>query len=140
MKIHYLEIVTPDVDAACALHSQMHRVDFGEAEPMLGGARTAKLASGGMLGIRAPLRPTETPVVRPYFLVEDIKASVAAAARPGHSLPWSRRRSQAMGNSPLLFMARLNRGCGRCEWARPREAVSEPGASAPRLIGLAGSR
>jgi predicted enzyme related to lactoylglutathione lyase len=83
MKIHYLEIVTPDVDAACALHSQMHRVDFGEAEPMLGGARTAKLASGGMLGIRAPLRPTETPVVRPYFLVEDIKASVAAAAKAG---------------------------------------------------------
>jgi predicted enzyme related to lactoylglutathione lyase len=83
MKIHYLEIVTPDVDAACALHSHVHGVTFGEAEPKLGGARTAKLANGGMLGIRAPLRPTEAPVVRPYFLVEDIKASVAAAQKSG---------------------------------------------------------
>jgi predicted enzyme related to lactoylglutathione lyase len=36
-----------------------------------------------MLGIRAPLRPTEKPVVRPYMLVKDIKASVASAAKAG---------------------------------------------------------
>ena len=83
MKIHYLEIVTPDVSAACALYSAMHGVTFGEADQNLGGAHTAKLAGGGMLGIRAPLRPTEKPVVRPYVLVEDIKASVAAAAESG---------------------------------------------------------
>jgi predicted enzyme related to lactoylglutathione lyase len=83
MKIQYLEIVTTDVDAACALYSQMHGAAFGAADQNLGGARTARLASGGMLGIRAPLRPTEKPVVRPYLLVEDIKASVAAAAKAG---------------------------------------------------------
>ena len=83
VRIHYLEIVTTGVDAACALYSQMHGVTFGEADQKLGGARTANLASGGMLGIRAPLRPTEKPVVRPYVLVEDIKASVAAAAKSG---------------------------------------------------------
>ena len=83
MKIQYLEIVTPDVDAACQLYSQMHGVPFGDADQNLGGARTAKLAGGGMLGIRAPLRDTEKPVVRPYVLVEDIKASVAAAAESG---------------------------------------------------------
>jgi predicted enzyme related to lactoylglutathione lyase len=83
MKIQYLEIVTTDIDAACALYSQMHGAVFGEADQNLGGARTARLASGGMLGIRAPLRPTEKPVVRPYILVEDIKASVAAAAKSG---------------------------------------------------------
>ena len=83
MKIQYLEIVTPDVDAACELYSQMHGVPFGDADQSLGGARTAKLAGGGMLGIRAPLRDSEKPVVRPYVLVEDIKASVAAAAKSG---------------------------------------------------------
>jgi predicted enzyme related to lactoylglutathione lyase len=83
MKIHYFEIVTPDVNAACDLYSQMHGVTFSKADQNLGGARTAKLAGGGMLGIRAPLRSTEKPVVRPYLLVEDIKASVAAAAKAG---------------------------------------------------------
>ena len=83
MKIQYLEIVTADVDAACTLYSQMHGVTFGEADPGLGGARVAKLDGGGMLGIRAPMRATENPVVRPYVLVKDIKASVAAAAEAG---------------------------------------------------------
>ena len=83
MKVQYLEIVTTDVDGACALYSRMHGVSFGEADQGLGGARTAKLAEGGLLGIRAPLRDTEKPVVRPYVLVEDIKASVAAAAGSG---------------------------------------------------------
>lgn len=79
MKIHYLEIVTADVDAACALYSDMYGVSFGEADPSLGGARTAKLDDGGLLGVRGPLRDTEKPTVRPYMLVDDIKASVAAA-------------------------------------------------------------
>ena len=81
MRIHYLEIVTKDVDASCELYSQMLGMTFGKADPDLGGARTAALAGGGMLGIRAPLRDTEMPVVRPYMLVKDIQASVAAAAR-----------------------------------------------------------
>jgi predicted enzyme related to lactoylglutathione lyase len=36
-----------------------------------------------MLGIRAPLRPTERPVVRPYLLVKDISAAVTRAAKFG---------------------------------------------------------
>ena len=31
----------------------------------------------------APLRDTEEPIVRPYFLVEDIEASVSTAADSG---------------------------------------------------------
>lgn len=83
MQIQYLEIVTPDVDAVCATYAQLHGVTFGDGDPNLGGARTAKLASGGMLGIRPPLRDTEQPVVRPYFLVQDIQAAVDAAADSG---------------------------------------------------------
>ena len=83
MKIQYLEIVTPDVDAACTLYSMMYGVMFGDADQSLGGARTAELDGGGMLGVRAPLRDTETPVVRPYVLVDDISAAVAAASEAG---------------------------------------------------------
>jgi predicted enzyme related to lactoylglutathione lyase len=83
MQIQYLEIVTPDVDALCAQYSKVHGVTFNDPDANLGGARTAKLNGGGLLGIRGPLRDTETPVVRPYMLVDDIKASVAAAADAG---------------------------------------------------------
>lgn len=83
MKIQYLEIVTPDVDAVCETYSQLHAVQFGENDPSLGGARTAELADGGMLGVRAPLRETENPIVRHYLLVEDIQATVDAAANCG---------------------------------------------------------
>ena len=83
MKIQYLEIVTAEVEAVCKAYSQIHGVTFGEADPNLGGARTAKLANGGLLGVRGPLRETEEPVVRPYVLVEDIEASLAAAEDSG---------------------------------------------------------
>ena len=59
MQVHYLEIVTPDVDAICAQYSKVHGVTFGDPDPNLGGARTAKLTGGGMLGIRGPLRDNE---------------------------------------------------------------------------------
>lgn len=36
MKIHYLEIVTPDVDASVALYSKIHGVSFGVADENLG--------------------------------------------------------------------------------------------------------
>ena len=36
-----------------------------------------------MLGVRAPLRDTEDPIVRHYMVVEDIQATVDAAAKSG---------------------------------------------------------
>ena len=83
MKIHYLEIVTLEVDSVCKTYSLLHNVSFGESDQNLGGARTARLANGGMLGVRAPLRDTENPVVRHYIVVEDIQATVDAAAKSG---------------------------------------------------------
>ena len=83
MKIQYLEIVTPDVDALCSQYSAIHGITFNDPDANLGGARTAKLKGGGLIGIRGPLRDTETPVIRPYVLVDDIKASVDAAADTG---------------------------------------------------------
>lgn len=83
MQIQYLEIVTKDVDAVCAAYSAMNGVQFGEPDARLGNARTAGLTGGGLVGVRAPLRETEEPVVRPYWLVEDIEATVAAVVEAG---------------------------------------------------------
>lgn len=86
MQIHYLEIVTPEVDATCAAYEQTHAVTFAPGDPALGNARTARLATGGIIGVRAPMHESEEPVVRPYLLVEDIDAAVAAAVKAGGAI------------------------------------------------------
>ena len=83
MQVYYLEVVTKDVEQVCAAYSAAGGVKFGKPDAGLGGARTAPLAGGGMVGVRAPLRDTEAPIVRPYWLVKDIKAAVAAAQKAG---------------------------------------------------------
>lgn len=83
MNIHYLEFVTKDVDGVCAAYGAAHGVRFGAPVPELGNARTAELAEGGLVGVRAPLRASEEPVVRPYWRVDDIDAAVAAVAEAG---------------------------------------------------------
>jgi len=83
MKVQYLEIVTPDVDAVCTAYARLHGVSFSEPEAALGNARTASLSDGGVLGVRAPMHETEAPVVRPYILVDDIDAAVKAVQAAG---------------------------------------------------------
>ena len=83
MQIHYLEIVTKEVDAVCASYAAANGVQFGKPDTGLGNARTAALPGGGLVGVRAPLRETEGPVVRPYWLVDNIETAVAAAVHAG---------------------------------------------------------
>lgn len=83
VKVQYLEIVTPAVDETCTALADMHNVVFGDPIPQFGNARTADLKDGGMIGVRAPMRETETPVVRPYVLVDDIEVAVKAAKNAG---------------------------------------------------------
>src|SRR5689334_13206116 len=83
LQVFYLEVVTKDVDQVIAAYSAAGGVTFGKPDAGLGGARTAPMPGGGMVGVRAPLRETEAPVVRPYWLVKDIKAAVAAAKKAG---------------------------------------------------------
>ena len=83
MQIQYLEIVTPEVDATCAVQQQLHGVTFGPPEAGLGNARTAALPEGGMIGVRAPMHEAEAPVVRTYWLVDDIVAAAKAVEDAG---------------------------------------------------------
>ena len=83
MQIHYLEIVTREVDAVCAAYTAAAGAVFGAPDAGLGNARTAVLPGGGMVGVREPMQEAEEPVVRPYWLVDDVEAAVAAAVEAG---------------------------------------------------------
>ncbi len=67
----------------CAAYSAAHRVQFSAPDAGLGNARTAALAGGGLVGVRAPMHESEKPIVRPYWLVDDIEAAVAAVVAAG---------------------------------------------------------
>ncbi len=110
VQIHYLEIVTPAVDASVALHSKIHNVSFSAADESLGGARTARLADGGTLGIRAPMRDTERPVVRAYFLVGDIEEAVAAAARAGAEIAMTPTEIPGHGRFAIIIQGGIESG------------------------------
>ena len=83
LKVQYLEIVTPSVNETCDALAHAHGVVFSEPIAEFGNARTADLEGGGRIGVRAPMRDTEEPVVRPYVLVDDIEAAVKAAETNG---------------------------------------------------------
>jgi predicted enzyme related to lactoylglutathione lyase len=83
MQIQYLEIVTPDVDAVCKTLEELQDVRFGDPVPTLGNARTAKMKDGGLVGVRAPMHEDESPVVRPYLLVNDVESATKAAEASG---------------------------------------------------------
>lgn len=110
MKIQYLEIVSSDVDALCKQYSTVHGIDFSEPDESLGNARTAKLEGGGLVGIRGPLRESETPVVRPYMLVENIEASVAAAAEAGAEIALPKMEIAGHGTIAIVIQGGIE--CG----------------------------
>ena len=110
MNIHYLEFVTEDVDALCTPYEAMHGVTFGEPDAPLGGARTATLADGSMLGIRAPLSETETPLSRAYFLVDDIEAAAATAAAAGAVVALPPTEIAGHGTCAILIQGGIQSG------------------------------
>lgn len=83
MQLQYLEIVTSEPDAVCSAYAAASGLQFGEPEPGLGNARTAKAAGDFMVGVRAPMHESEDPVVRPYWLVDDIESAVASVVAAG---------------------------------------------------------
>ena len=114
MQIYYLEIVTPAVDAVCSAYAAANNVQFGKPDSGLGNARTAAMPGGGLVGVRAPLRETEEPVVRPYWLVDDIEAAVAAAIQAGGELAHSPMEIPGHGT----FASYLQGGIDHGLWQR----------------------
>ena len=79
MAVHYLEIVSTDVDTLTGLYQRMHGLSFGPPDPDLGQARVATRADGTLVGIRKPLAAHEQPIMRTYLAVEDIQQAVKKA-------------------------------------------------------------
>jgi len=110
MQVHYLEIVTQDVETICAVYAAEHGVEFSEPDAGLGQARTAPLEGGGMVGVRAPLSESEEPVVRPYWLVDDIEAAVAAAEETGAQIAVSPTEIPGHGTFAIYFQGGIQHG------------------------------
>ena len=49
MKVHYLEIVSSDMDAVCKAYELAHSVSFSEPDELLGGAKTCALSDGSII-------------------------------------------------------------------------------------------
>lgn len=104
MRPHYLEIVTPEVEATCTILSQTQGVTFSEPLEELGGARTADLEGGGQIGVRAPLHDDEEPVVRPYFRVTDIEQAVEVAESAGAKIALPPSEVPGRGRIAIYFL------------------------------------
>ena len=83
MTIHYLEIVSNDVDTLCATYERVHALSFGPEDPDLGQARVAVRPDGSLVGIRRPLAEHEQPTMRTYLEVVDIQKAVEEAEGAG---------------------------------------------------------
>jgi predicted enzyme related to lactoylglutathione lyase len=110
MKVYYLEIVSTDVDAICAEYEAIHNVQFGEAQELLGGARTCNLADGSIIGVRGPLRETEDPVVRPYWLVEDIEKAIGLVKTQGAEIAVPPLEIQGKGTFAIYRKGGIDHG------------------------------
>ncbi len=110
MHVHYLEIVTSHVDDTCQALAAQHGVRFGEPEAMLGNARVAMLDGGGRIGVRAPMRDDEAPVVRPYMLVDDIEAASKAAEAAGADFAMRATAIPGHGRFAIYFLGGIQHG------------------------------
>ena len=110
LQVHYLEIVTPSVKETCEALAQAHAITFGNPIPELGNARTANLKDGGRIGVRAPLRASEDPVVRPYLLVDDINAAVEAAKKAGGEIAIPPMELPGQGTFAIYVLGGIDHG------------------------------
>ena len=108
--IQYLEVVTPNVAATCKALENVNGVNFGAPVAALGNARTAALRGGGMVGVRAPMRETEQPVVRPYVLVEDITAAIQKVQAVGAEIALSPTEIPGLGKCAIYILGGIQHG------------------------------
>ena len=103
MFVHFLEIVTHEVDATCAALEELHGVAFSAPVAAFGNGRTAKLENGGRMSVRAPMHSAEEPAVRPYILVDDVEAAAQVATAAGGQLAVPPMEIPGEGRFALYF-------------------------------------
>ncbi len=114
VNVHYLEIVTNEMDAMCRVIEQTQGVTFSEPAAELGQARTTRLSDGRLLGVRAPIGE-EQPVVRPYLLVDDIHAAVKSAEAAGAVMLMPPTEIPGQGTFAIYSLGTIEQGL----WQNP---------------------
>jgi predicted enzyme related to lactoylglutathione lyase len=110
MAVHYLEIVSDDVDALTALYQGTHGLSFGPPDPDLGQARVATQTDGTLVGIRKPLATHEQPIMRAYFAVEDIQQAVKKAQESGATIAYPPTCQGNRGTFAIMIQGDLEHG------------------------------
>lgn len=110
MAVHYLEIVSNDVDGLTALYQRVHGLSFAPPDPDLGQARVATRADGTLLGIRKPLAAHEQPTVRTYLAVDDIERAVKEAAKSGATIAYPPTRQGGRGTFAIVIQGGVEHG------------------------------
>jgi predicted enzyme related to lactoylglutathione lyase len=103
--VHYVEIVTNDVDAAVGLYQGMHGLSFGPPVADLGQARTATRGDGTVVGIRKPAASHEQPIVREYVAVDDIQQAVKQAEQHGATVAYPPTPQGSAGTFAIVVHA-----------------------------------
>ncbi|GAB4335229.1 MAG: hypothetical protein Kow0037_14850 [Calditrichia bacterium] len=96
-RVHYLEIVSQDVDKTCQTLEKVLDISFGAEVVDLGMARVAEMPGGTLLGVRAPLAGHEQPIVRTYIQVEDIHKALETAEKAGAEIAYPPTRQGETG-------------------------------------------
>ena len=110
MAVHYLEIVSNDVDALTMLYQRLHGLSFGMPDPDLGEARVATRADGTLVGIRTPLAAHEQPVMRTYLAVDDIERAVNSAEASGAVVAYPPTRQGQRGVFAIVIHGGVQHG------------------------------
>ncbi|HZI10919.1 MAG TPA: hypothetical protein VE153_11065 [Myxococcus sp.] len=108
--IHYLEIVSNDVDALCGLYERLHGLSFGPPDPDLGQARVATKPDGTLVGIRKPLAAHEAPIMRTYVAVEDLQEAVKKAESQGALVAYPPTRQGRRGSFAIVIQGDVQHG------------------------------
>lgn len=108
--VHYLEVVTNEVESTCALYASLWDLGFGEPVADLGNARTAKRADGTLIGVRKPMADHEAPIVRTYVEVQDIQAAAKSAEQNGAMVAYAPTKQGDAGTFCIVIHDGLQHG------------------------------
>ena len=103
MVVHYLEIVSNDVDTLTGLYQRLHGLSFGSPDPDLGQARVATRAEG-------TLAAHEHPIVRTYVAVDDIHHAVKEAEDHGATIAYPPTRPGQQGTFAIMIQGGVEHG------------------------------
>lgn len=110
MALHYLEIVSPDVNALIAHYERVYALKFGAEEPEMGQARIAKQSDGSLIGIRKPLAEHESPIVRTYLAAADLEQAVKLAEAAGAQVAYPPTRQGDWGRFAIVLQGGVQHG------------------------------